>query len=404
MGKHDTSITTISTWDTLTIHFLSFFLAAWISLKIFVKWIFSRNNYFRIQNRDNPPECLVDNNLGQHKYVKLKKVKLHYVEAGGKNQPLMLYLHGFPDCWISWRNQISFFAEYFRVITLDLKGFGDSDKPTRRKDYCLETLLEELKQFILALGVTNCTLVGHDVGALLGWFLIKENPNLIEKFVAISCPHPNVYWNSLPSNGIHSSNWVKFVQCPGLPEIETMKEDLKIIKDYHSYLNEKDVQDKQILEAYKYMFSRKEDWSGPLNYFRILPFHRMEGSDIECEVPTLLVTGNKDHYINLESIVKSTDYCKKFFVKIIENTGHYPHEEDPENFNKVLIKFLKVKPPSHRNKLSERSSSKRLMDKMFGAVSSTVKYGNSVLDSVNKRTNGVVSIPSSFGLHLHQND
>ncbi|KRT79456.1 hydrolase [Oryctes borbonicus] len=384
MGRHDTSITTISTWDSLTIRFLSFLLAAWFSLRICVKWIFNRNNYFRIQNRDNPPACLVDTILGQHKYVKLKKVKLHYVEAGYRDQPLMLFLHGFPDCWISWRYQISFFAEYFRVVTLDLKGFGDSDKPIWRSEYCLEILLEELKQFILALGVKLISRI------LLNLQIIATNSS--SKLLIIL------------AITLTSSNWIKFAQCPGLPEIETMREDLRIIKDYHNYLNEKDVQDKETLEAYKYTFSRKEDWSGPLNYFRILPFHRIQGSDIQSEVPTLLVTGNKDHYINLENIVKSTDYCKKFFVKIIDNTSHYPHEEDPENFNKVLIKFLKVKAPSQRNKLSERSPSKRLMDKMFGAVSSTVKYGNSVLDSVNKKANGVVSIPSGFGLHLHSSD
>ncbi|KAK9710963.1 alpha/beta hydrolase fold [Popillia japonica] len=292
MGKYDRNITTISIWDSL-------------------------------ENRDNPPGCLVDTSIGQHKYVKLKKVKLHYVEAGNKDQPLMLFLHGFPDCWISWRYQVPFFAEYFRVVSLDLKGFGDSDKPVSRGQYnletileeleqfivalgvssCilvghdignLETILEELEQFIVALGVSSCILVGHDIGALLGWFLTKQNPHLVEKFVSISCSHPNVSWNYLPSNGIHSSNWIKFVQCPGLPELDVMKNDLKIIKDYHQYLQEKYTQDKEILEAYKYTLSRKEDWSGPLNYFRTLPFHRIRGND-QIEVPTLLVTDYREH-------------------------------------------------------------------------------------------------------------
>lgn len=290
------------------------------------------------------------------------------------------------------------------MITLDLKGFGDSDKPTGQRSYNLEIVLEELKQFILALGVSKCILVGHDIGALVGWFLAEEDPKLIEKFVAVSCPHPNVYWDSLPSSGIHSSNWIKFVQFPGLPEIDAMKEDLNIIKQYHSHLQEKNVQDKEILEAYKYTFSRNEDWSGPLNYFRNLPFHRIDMKDTQITVPTLIITGNRDRIVNLEGIVKSTDYCKKFLVKIVENTGHYPHQEDPENFNKILIKFLKVNPSPDRTKSIEKTPSQRLMDRMFGAMSTTVKYGNSVLDSVNKRRNGVVHIPSSFGLHLKHDD
>lgn len=72
MGKYDRNITTISIWDSLGIRLLSFILAFWVSLKLCTMWIFNANNYFRIENRDNPPGCLVDTSIGQHKYVKLK--------------------------------------------------------------------------------------------------------------------------------------------------------------------------------------------------------------------------------------------------------------------------------------------------------------------------------------------
>lgn len=86
------------------------------------------------------------------------------------------------------------------VIALDLKGFGDSDKPLSRRSYKLEVLLEELTIFTSSLGITRCSIVGHDLGALLGWYLVHLNPDLVVKFVAISCPHPNVYWDDIPKN------------------------------------------------------------------------------------------------------------------------------------------------------------------------------------------------------------
>lgn len=91
---------------------------------------------------------------------------------------------------------------YRRVVALDLKGFGDSDKPTNRRSYRIETLLDELKQFILALGVKNCSLIGHDLGALLGWYMVALNEEFIHKFVAISSPHPNFYWQGFADDSV----------------------------------------------------------------------------------------------------------------------------------------------------------------------------------------------------------
>ena len=89
---------------------------------------------------------------------------------------------------------------FFRVVALDLKGFGDSDKPLARRSYKLELLLEELTIFISSLGITRCSIIGHDLGALFGWYLVHLNPDLVSKFVAISCPHPNVYWDDIPKS------------------------------------------------------------------------------------------------------------------------------------------------------------------------------------------------------------
>lgn len=57
-------------------------------------------------------------------------------------------------------------------------------------------------------------------------------------------------------------------------------------------------------------------------------------------VPTLLLTGNKDPWVNLESIVKSSDYVEKFLVKMVEGAGHFPHQECPEAVNNHLLSFL----------------------------------------------------------------
>lgn len=315
------------------------------------------------------------------------------MESGSKNQPLILLLHGFPDCWLTWRHQIPVLAQHFRVVAIDLKGFGDSDKPMWRRQYRADLILEELNQLIHALGVSSCTVIGHDLGALLGWYLVHYNPHIVDRFVAVSCPHPNIYWKTLPSRSTFNGRWVTFTQLPYLPELDALKEDLSIINRCHKHLEQKYME--AYLEAYKYTFSRKEDWTGPLNYYRNLPFKRIKEKSPQTKVSTLLITGGCDKFVQLEGVVKSTDYCEKSSVKIIDDTGHFPHQEDPENFNRILLKYLKVKTDVERR--YERSASRGLMDSLFGAVSG---WNSVLMDSVHKRTNGVVGNIPSLGLAL----
>ncbi|XP_017785721.1 PREDICTED: epoxide hydrolase 4-like [Nicrophorus vespilloides] len=376
-------IESISWIDALQIHTVAVIFGLWIVVKRFAKWLWNPNAFFSLEMRDNPPNCLVDSSLGQHKYVKLKGIKFHYVEAGSKDRPLVLLLHGFPDCWLSWRYQIPALAEHFRVVALDLKGFGDSDKPIWRRSYRIDIILEELKQFILTLGVSRCIVIGHDLGGLLGWYLVNQEPELVDKFIAVGCPHPNIYWKNISSHSYFNNHWINFMQWPYLPEIDALKEDIKLISEYHKHLEENGNKD-TYMEAYKYTFSRKEDWTGPINYYRNLPFIRISERMEPVKQSTFLITGNKGQYVKLEGVVQSTDYCEKFFVKIMDGSGQFPHQDNPDMFNRIILKFLRVN--VERTQV-QRSPSKGLMDRMFGAVSTTVKYGNSVLDTVQKKTN-----------------
>ena len=87
---------------------------------------------------------------------------------------------------------------------MDLKGFGDSDKPLNKSSYKIEILIDELKQFIFALGVKSCSIIGHDLGGLLGWYMTAIHEDIVCKFITISSPHPNFYWEGMSGETIFS--------------------------------------------------------------------------------------------------------------------------------------------------------------------------------------------------------
>nr|XP_018899415.1 PREDICTED: epoxide hydrolase 4-like isoform X1 [Bemisia tabaci] len=366
-------VESISTFDTIKVWLFAGLWGLWMLFKRLAFKLWNPKSFECVNKHDHPPPCLVTASYGHHSFVKLKGVKLHYVEAGSRADPVLLFLHGFPDFWIGWRAQIGEFAKSHRVIALDLKGFGDSDKPLRRKSYRVEVILRELSDLISSFGMGRCSVVGHDLGALLGWYLAHSSPHLIAKFVAISCPHPNLYWSSLPSSSTFNPRWIYFSQIPLLPELEALQEDVRIIDKCHQHLISGGGKIDSFMDAYKYTFSTVEDWTGPINYFRNLPFCQVSNKSGMIEVPCLLIVGNKDNCIELESIIKSTEYTEKYFLKVIENSGHFPHQEHPETVNQALAKFLLGDVA-----VTPGKSPSGLVNRLYGTVMSAKTYSNQV--------------------------
>uniref|UniRef100_R4G7V6 Putative soluble epoxide hydrolase n=1 Tax=Rhodnius prolixus TaxID=13249 RepID=R4G7V6_RHOPR len=346
--------------EVITLKLYSLFWGSLFLIKHLVKNLWISNSK---ENSGNPPDCLIDNSLGHHSYIKLKIV-------------------GFLGII-----KFQYLPKHFRVIAMDMKGFGDSDKPQSKSSYGVQKLAKEFNDLITLLGYRRCIIIGHDIGALFGWFIVHLYPDIVEKFVAISAPHPNLYWSTLPSTSEFNLRWVQFCQLPELPELKALDGNLTILnKVYPHLVNNSRCQ--EYLEAYKYAFARKEDWTGAINYFRTFPYWRLNIYE-SYQVSTLLIAGNKDKSVLIESIIQSTDFIEKFSLKVINNASHFPHQEQPEEVNKILLNFL----TGNQNIVADvqKPSNQGLVNRMFGAVSNTVKYGNNVFDIVHKKTNGLTA-------------
>jgi pimeloyl-ACP methyl ester carboxylesterase len=108
--------------------------------------------------------------------------------------PDVLLVHGFPDSHKVWRRQIGVLAAAgYRVIAPDLRGFGDSEAPTARGAYRVQHFVDDLVALLDALGVAQAMVVGHDWGAVCGWFLALRHPLRVARYVAMSVGHPEAY-------------------------------------------------------------------------------------------------------------------------------------------------------------------------------------------------------------------
>lgn len=148
--------------------------------------------------------------------------------------------------------------------------------------------------------ISNCSCVWFPI---CSWFFAHTHPENVERFISVSASHPNLMWANLHAKSEMNDSWLKFVQIPYLPEIELTRNDSQFIEKTLSHVQNdikttpiyglNDTPIEQIankLDAYKYVFSRKSDWTGPLNYYRNFPFYRIKaGETVRC--PCLIVIG-----------------------------------------------------------------------------------------------------------------
>ncbi|RYG11142.1 MAG: alpha/beta fold hydrolase, partial [Caulobacteraceae bacterium] len=117
-------------------------------------------------------------------------VKIHYVTAGKADGPLVVMVHGYPDCWYTWRHLITELAPDYHCVAMDQRGYNLSDKPEGVANYDRKLLIDDIEAVIHAEGRKSCILIGHDWGSSTSWAVALQRPQLVDRLVCMSVPHP----------------------------------------------------------------------------------------------------------------------------------------------------------------------------------------------------------------------
>ncbi|CAI9105402.1 OLC1v1004315C1 [Oldenlandia corymbosa var. corymbosa] len=122
----------------------------------------------------------------RHQTLPVSGINLHVAEIG--EGPAVLFLHGFPELWYSWRHQMVYLASKgYRAIAPDLRGYGDSDAPAGASNYTAFHIVGDLVALLDSLGLNKVFLVGHDWGAIIAWYFCLFRPDRIKALVNFSC-------------------------------------------------------------------------------------------------------------------------------------------------------------------------------------------------------------------------
>lgn len=271
-------------------------------------------------------------------------LRLHTVQAGPQEGPLVILLHGFPEFWYGWRAQIGpLAAAGFRVLAPDQRGYNLSDKPGYLTAYRVDVLARDVIGLIQAAGREKATLVGHDWGGVVAWWLALHHPDYLERLVILNAPHPSVMAHTLLTspNQVFRSLYALFFQIPRLPEALLRNNDWELhVRALHNTSRPGTFTPADV-EQYRRAWWRKGAITSMLNWYRAnfryrpdLPAHPY------VQAPTLILWGARDFALSEQLVRPSADYCLQKRLVVFEGATHWVQHEEAERVNQLLLGFL----------------------------------------------------------------
>jgi pimeloyl-ACP methyl ester carboxylesterase len=272
------------------------------------------------------------------------QIRLHVVEAGPEDGPLVVLLHGFPEFSYGWRKQIGpLAAAGFRVVAPDQRGYGLSDKPQGLDAYNLDLLAGDVVGLIDALGYNRAHLVGHDWGGNIAWWVGIKHAERLDRLALLNIPHPTVLRRTLRQSAAQKarSSYAAFFQLPGLPELLLRGRSHALLARSLVRSSRPGTFTPEELAVYRAAWARPGALTGMLNWYRAAvrrPPARPASRRVT--VPTLLIWGAGDRFLGREMAQPSIEMCDQGRLVFLEEATHWVQHEEPDRVNRLLIEHL----------------------------------------------------------------
>lgn len=292
----------------------------------------------------------------EHRYISANGARFHVctssppARAGGSTAPLVVLLHGFPEFWWAWRHQLPVLAAAgYRAVAMDLRGYGGSDKTPR--GYDPRTLAADVAGVIRGLGARSAIVVGHGWGGYVAWTVATEHPACVSALCVSAAPHPSSLtgsWGSwlVPTRPVRH---LLAMQVPWLPERRIAKGGYVAQHLAHWAAPGSAFPSADEADRYRAAFSL---WPSPhcaLEYHRWLFRSRLRSDGRafarvmrrKVGLPVLQIRGAQDPAEPARGRASSARHVSgPLTQQVVTGAGHFPHEEQPDEFNRLLLEWL----------------------------------------------------------------
>ncbi|HYY86604.1 MAG TPA: alpha/beta fold hydrolase [Nitrososphaeraceae archaeon] len=257
------------------------------------------------------------------KFTKVNNLRVRYLDSNKKSTPLLL-LHGLGGSIESWTNNIEFLSTKFRIIALDLPGFGLSDKP--KISYSINFYVGFLEKFIKRIKLNHLFVIGSSLGGHIAVEFTIRNGKNVDKLILISPA------GSLPKTFKGTKELRKYL---GIVNAKSSNDVSRILSSIDNSMVSRSYAD----AVYKRLSlpGAKQAFISAMKGSATAPRYNSKLSKIDTDM--LLIWGREDRMIPLRFIRPFIEYGKSRIV-ILEKCGHRPHVEKPKLFNRIVKDFL----------------------------------------------------------------
>ena len=285
----------------------------------------------------------------RHAEAEVNGVRLHYAAAGAG--PLVMFVHGFPEFWYEWRQQLTDFGRDHLAVAPDMRGYNLSSRPGDLDAYTVPKLVEDIRALAEHLGHRRFTLVAHDWGGAVAWVFAMLHPGMLERLVLINAPHPGVFARELRDNPVQqkASQYMLLFRSP---EAEAV-----LSADAHQALRQalgdvwirhfSDEDRRMYLEAW----SRPGGLTGGLNWYRAASVGPPSAEaparslmDVArlpvIEVPTLVIWGEQDRALTTGNLDGLDRHVRNLTIRRVPDGTHWVVHEQPELITREIRAFM----------------------------------------------------------------
>ena len=269
-------------------------------------------------------------NRVEHGYADNAGVRIHYASLG--DGPLVLMIHGFPDFWYTWRDQMAALSSEYRVVAVDLRGYNRSDQPEGVAAYAMPHHLGDVAAVIRHAGAESATIVGHDWGGAVAWAFALSRPEMTDKLVILNLPHPNGLARELRTNPqqYENSAYARTFQEKG-PDDPTVLFGRPMTPQTLSFW----VTDPDARAHYIEAFERS-DFAGMLNMYKANYPGGKPGDDLpppipKATMPVLMFHGLDDTALLSGALNNTWDWLEKDLTLVtVPGAGHFVQQDASE--------------------------------------------------------------------------
>jgi pimeloyl-ACP methyl ester carboxylesterase len=279
--------------------------------------------------------------------------RLHYASAGVAGQPLLLFVHGFPEFWYEWSAQLAHFGDNYFAVAPDLRGFNLSDMPADVSSYKARHIVDDLRLLISHLGYEKAVIVAHDWGGAICWNLAIALPEIVEKLIIINSPHPYLFMQALAGDASQqsASEYMNWLRQEG-SEQALAKDDFALLEGLFHGMGQTDAGWFDAPTRAKYHDCWSRGLTGGVNYYRASPLHpptpehqgplklNVNPDDFKVKVPTRVIWGEQDKALPKTLLDGLENFVEDLQLVRIPDASHWVIHEQPERVNALIQHFL----------------------------------------------------------------